>query len=365
MSTIQGNLAAVAKELDAAHKRLDKVRAGKSTANKIADATSGAESVRREWESQAPYVFEQLQALDENRINHLRDVLTQLQTHEVDQVERNRISAESCLNELLNVDTAEEISTFVARISAGAPTMRQPPVRSRQTSANLLSTPTPSRSQDDRASEIFTTSEGILRSGSAGGPPGNASSDRASTIILIVAVTPAPEPKPRGFGLRRLGTVMTRRKDNKKTGDRPPSPEKRSRPHLGGLRRGTSSRNMQAIPSPDEETMPLPKFPPQREPSTPQPVRSQTLATSPSPPGPRRTPGSVNGDTVQSGPTRSSSMPISNGIPGGTAPVEEELQAPPLQTTEAASSQRDTEGFNVAPPADDEISRAQQEAAAR
>lgn len=162
MTTIQGNLAAVAKELEAAQRRADKIMAGKSAATKVAEATSSADAINREWQSQAPYVFEQLQALDESRINHLRDVLTQLQTHEVDQVERNRISAESCLNTLLNVDTKEEISAFVARTSAGAPTM-QPNTRSRTASGNMLSTPTPSRAQDDRASEISATSEGALR----------------------------------------------------------------------------------------------------------------------------------------------------------------------------------------------------------
>ena len=171
MSTIQGNLAAVAKELEAAQRRVDKMKGGKSATNKVADATSSAEAVDREWQSQAPYVFEQLQALDENRINHLRDVLTQLQTHEVDQVERSRITAESCLNTLLNVDTKEEISTFVARTSAGAPPAMQPSTRSRTASGNMLSTPTPSRAQDDRASDISASSEGGLRSASASGPP--------------------------------------------------------------------------------------------------------------------------------------------------------------------------------------------------
>ncbi|KAL8764663.1 MAG: hypothetical protein Q9194_006906 [Teloschistes cf. exilis] len=345
MSTIQGNLAAVARELDTAQKRVEKVKAGKSSGNKVADATAGVETLRREWNSQAPYVFEQLQALDENRINHLRDVLTQLQTHEVDQVERNRVSAESCLNVLLNVDTANEISTFVARSSSGPPTMQQAPVRSRQTSANLLSTPTPSRTQDDRASEISATSEGNLRSGSASGPPAPAT----------------PERKPRGFGLRRLGTVMSRRKDSKNAGDRPSSPEKRSRPVLSGLRRGTSSKNMQTIPSPDEEAMPMPKSPPHRESSSPHPIRSQTMAASPSPPEPRRTSGRVNGDTIQPAPTRSSSLPVPNGLPASSSQVEEQPPVPPPPTSQI---QRDTEGFNVAPPAVDEISRAQQEAAA-
>lgn len=119
VSTIQGNLAAVAKDVDGAHKRAAKLSTGKSSANKVANATSDVEAANQQWESQAPYVFEQLQALDEGRVNHLRDVLTQLETHEVDLVERNRITAETCLNALLNVDTSDEISTFVARISGG------------------------------------------------------------------------------------------------------------------------------------------------------------------------------------------------------------------------------------------------------
>ncbi len=115
ISTIQGNLAAMAKDLDGAQKKAQKLAGGKSNANKIASATSEVDVANSAWDSQAPYVFEQLQALDESRVNHLRDVLTQFETHEVDLVERNRITAESCLNALLNVNTAEEISTFVAR----------------------------------------------------------------------------------------------------------------------------------------------------------------------------------------------------------------------------------------------------------
>ncbi|KAI4240869.1 MAG: hypothetical protein L6R40_004864 [Gallowayella cf. fulva] len=347
MTTIQGNLAAVAKELDMAHKRVDKIKSGKGHARNIGDATSGAEAINREWESQAPYVFEQLQALDENRINHLRDVLTQLQTHEVDHVERSRVSAESCLNALLSVDTKEEISTFVARTSAGTPTM-QPPPRSRMASGNTLAAPVPSRGQDDRASEVSAASEGPFGSGSAGagGPP----------------LTPTPERKPRGFGLRRLGTVMGRRKDDKKPGDRAPSPEKekRSRPQFS-LRRGTSSKNMQTIPSPDEEAMPMPSSPPNRKTSSPPPTRSQTTAVSPSPVERRRMNDTVNGDAILPAPSRSSSMPIQNGIQTNAAPVVENLQAPPPQIAE---TQRDAEGFSVAPPAIDDISKAQQEATA-
>ena len=119
MGTIQGNLTSVAKEVDNAHKKASKLSGGKSSVNRIASATSYVEAANQLWESQAPFVFEQLQSLDETRINHLRDVLTQLETHEVDLVERNRVTAESCLNALLNVDTSDEISTFVARVAGG------------------------------------------------------------------------------------------------------------------------------------------------------------------------------------------------------------------------------------------------------
>ena len=169
MSTIQGNLAAVAREVEVAQKRAEKVKGGKSI-NKMSSATSDAEEASHQWQSQAPYVFEQLQALDENRINHLRDVLTQLQTHEVDLVERNRISAENCLNALLTLDTSEEISAFVARTSAGRPRI-QSSSRRGTTSENMLSTPTPSRTQGRRVSDASGTSESMPRSGPIPGPP--------------------------------------------------------------------------------------------------------------------------------------------------------------------------------------------------
>ena len=118
MSTMQGTLAATAKEVDGAHKKAAKLAGTKSSANKVANATLDVEAANQEWESQAPYVFEQLQDLDVSRIDHLRTVLTQLETYEVDLVERNRVTAESCLNALLNIDTKDEISTFVAKTSA-------------------------------------------------------------------------------------------------------------------------------------------------------------------------------------------------------------------------------------------------------
>lgn len=118
MSTISGNLASMAREIDSAKKKAEKLRekGAKAKASSVASAVADVENATLQWESQAPYVFEKLQAVDESRLNHLRDALTQFQTHEVDQAERNRISAEETLNVLLNIETADEIQTWAIRM---------------------------------------------------------------------------------------------------------------------------------------------------------------------------------------------------------------------------------------------------------
>lgn len=163
MATIQGNLQSMANDIEKAQRQSEKLKdkGNKAATGKVANASSDLENAQSQWESQAPYVFEQLQALDETRLNHLRDVLTQFQTHEVDQVERNRVAAEQCLNVLLNVETADEIKTFALRTTSGRP--RAERQRSRQSSVPTPSTPSaraappspaiPTPQSDDRASE--------------------------------------------------------------------------------------------------------------------------------------------------------------------------------------------------------------------
>jgi F-BAR domain only protein len=123
MSTIQGNLASMAKELEDAQHNSDKLskRAGKASAQKVENALSKLQTANQQWDSQAPFVFENLQSLDERRLNHLRDVLTQLETHEADLVERNRITVEQTLTALLEVDTAQEIRNWSQSAVAGKP----------------------------------------------------------------------------------------------------------------------------------------------------------------------------------------------------------------------------------------------------
>ena len=325
MSTVQGNLVSVAKEVDNAHRKASKLSGGKSSASKVANATSDVEAANQQWESQAPYVFEQLQSLDETRINHLRDVLTQLETHEVDLVERNRVNAESCLNALLNVDTSDEISTFVARVSGGetgepprlgtrngtgagierGPMANPPPIAPRAPS----SASTPSRRED--SSEM---------------PNQYSTSSRAAT---------GPPTKSGFGGLRRLGTVLGGRSKGAKDMDRPPSSEQRSRPTRNPLRRGPSSRqDMQTIDSPPLSSTHLPLSPPRHQQSLRDTASSQSNERPLSPPEPRRRDDQLNGDTSQQAPTRISSLPMTNGATTSStnqelATVQEGAYAPP------------------------------------
>lgn len=160
INTISANLQSMAKELDEAQERSDKLsrKGGKANAQKVDQATSRLEAAQQQWESQAPFIFESLQALDEQRINHLRDVLTQLVTHEVDQAARTQASAEDVLNTLLEVQTDQEIKNFVQRTTAGRPKLEKRTTSTRQ--GSVAATPSlapPSlsghRDDDDGVSE--------------------------------------------------------------------------------------------------------------------------------------------------------------------------------------------------------------------
>ena len=343
ISTIQGNLAAVAKDLDGAQKRAQKLAGGKSNTGKVANATSDVDAANQSWESQAPYVFEQLQALDESRVNHLRDVLTQLETHEVDLVERNRITAESCLNALLNVNTAEEISTFVAQNAGVDSNVPRGLASRRATTGSSVADPAPAPVAADIAPPGLTPSRERVRQEDNRQSPISTASRAGTGRCFRMQLThrtnnvtaPAPPPKSSFGGLRRLGTVLAGRSNKGAKGmDRPPSPEKRSRPMRNPLRRGTSShQNMESIPSPPSSASNLPVSPPR---NATQLIETDTTQSTERPPSQerRRLNDQVNGDTIQPAPTRVSSLPgMTNGTSGPAnrdlATVQETQAAPP------------------------------------
>lgn len=174
IATIQGNLTHLAKELEAAQDASDKLakKSGKANPAKVQNAAQKLATASSEWESQAPFIFEKLQAVDESRLNHLRDVLTQFQTHEADQVERNRVTAETTLNSLLEVDTAVEIHNFAVNATQGKPKLeRRPPARTGSTvsaASSSLQPPTPRAPVDDSASQHSSRNDSARNDASSG-----------------------------------------------------------------------------------------------------------------------------------------------------------------------------------------------------
>lgn len=137
------------------------------------------------------------------------------------------------------------------------------------------------------------------------------------------------------FGaLKRIGTVMSRRRQTPKPSDSASSPEKRSRPNLNPLRRGTGSRNMQAIPSPEASVVNLNPSSSRRETASPLPRASTTRETSQAPQSPlaiRKISDRRNGNEVSLPPSRAASLPLIN---GSSKSQEKQPIAPPEKQPE-------------------------------
>lgn len=326
MSNVQGNLGAMAKEIERAAEKTDKLvgKGEKADANKVANATSDLDNARVQWDSQAPYVFESLQALDETRLNQLRDMLTQLQTLETDQVEKSRVAAEQCLNVLLNVETADEIKTFALKSLSSKPRAPQ------------------------RASFMPA-----MPSSSSGTPSRGATNDAASEVSENT-----PEPK-KGFakGLKRFGTVMSRRRESKMPANLPsmaeaPEEKKSKSSPFGRLGRSKDSYGMEP---PQEEPATL------QRPASPNRVGSEILESPISRDAPQL--GEIphlNGNSAAAMTSTSGQMFANGSHQSDLA----DLEPPKPHTTTSPEPPRDSEGFSMPPTDLDPISQAQAEAAA-
>jgi hypothetical protein len=165
MQTIAANLASMAREFEDAQDKSDRLarKGGKASGPKVEAAATRLGAASQQWESQAPFIFESLQVLDEQRVNQLRDLLTQLMTHEADQAQRSQIASSEALQMVLEIQTASEVEAFAKRVTNGkvktekkAP--RPPSSAGRRSSAvesNTISPPTTAATnEDDRMSEI-------------------------------------------------------------------------------------------------------------------------------------------------------------------------------------------------------------------
>lgn len=323
MSNTQGNLNVLAKDMEKAAEKTEKLlgKGEKADANKVANATSDLDNARVQWDAQAPFVFRDLQALDEKRVNELRDMLTQLQTLEIDQVEKSRVAAEQCLNVLLNVETADEIKTFALRSMNTKP--RAPQRASFMPAMPGSSSGLPSRN-----------------------PPTN---DAASEISEST-----PEPK-KGFakGLKRFGTVISRRRESKMPSTLPSTAESPERkPKSSPFARMGRSKDSYGLEPPREEPSML------QRPSSPLRMGSEILESpvSRDPPQLGEIP-HLNGNSTQGSTTN-------NYANGGYNNDLADLEPPKPYTSTAVEPPRDSEGFSVPPAELDPISQAQADAAA-
>lgn len=348
MTTIQGNLASMAKDVERAQQKTDKLQTKSERADpgKVASASSELDNAQQQWESQAPYVFENLQALDETRVNQLRDLLTQFQTLEVDQVEKARVAAEQCLNVLLNVETQDEIKTFAIK------TLSKP-----------RPTATPRANRMSVVPGIGGSSSRTGTSSSNALAPIASNEDESSQFS---GNTPESSKKS-GFnkGLKRLGTVMSRR-TSKQPSTLPStseSPERKGRTLPGPFGRLGRNKDSYSLEPPQEERS-------SRRPSSPLRMGSEVME----PPGSRQeasSPASTRPPQLDPIPQLNGSRsPTGMAFPNGShqgdlADLEppKPVQKDPPMMPAAAEPQLDSQGFSVPSRDLDPISQAQADAA--
>ncbi|KAL2164922.1 hypothetical protein VTH06DRAFT_218 [Thermothelomyces fergusii] len=327
MQTISANLSAMAKELEDATEKSEKLnrKGGKASAQKLDQAASRLDLATQTWDSQAPFIYETLQALDEQRINHLRDVLTQFETHEVDQATRTRTAAEKVLNVILELKTAEEIQNFVQRTVAGKPKVERKPYARQPTP--VTPTAAPSSLTADDASEH--------------------SGYRENNPL---------ESKLRS----RIGTILTRRRQSVHGGfGQLGSPPK----SIGSFSRGLGSSHSQTL-SPRASYHNLAgsqhKLSSVVESSTGGQGRDPAAETEQAKLSHEGTNGDNSGDIPKDVP------PSQPSLLNGTAQDTSDASgsAPPSQQRGGDGPNKDADGFTIPPQMNDPISQAQREAAA-
>ncbi|TEA14348.1 Cytoskeletal protein syp1 [Colletotrichum sidae] len=336
IQTISANLTSMARELEDAQKKTDALakKGPKTNAQKMADATARLEQTTQQWESQAPFIFETLQALDEQRVNQLRDLLTQYQTHESDQAQRSLTKAADTLASMLEISTELEIASFKEKIVSGKPRLEKRVTTSRQssglppsqTSQSLAPPPSSLGQHDDDTSD---------HSGQADGKS---------------------ESKLRS----RIGTMLGRRRQSVHGGFGPISPQKTGgAPSFGrGLSSSHSSR---------------PGLSPKASLNNLSDTNNRLSALPETPDSPRPPQSAGNDRSFHEGtngfgepPSDASRLNSSAGTVNGNHDASIMDVAPPPgppPSQAQAPEAKDAEGFTIPPPADDPISQAQREAA--
>ncbi|KAI1875118.1 uncharacterized protein JN550_002547 [Neoarthrinium moseri] len=341
IQTIQGNLQNMAKELDDAQKKSDALskKAGKTSAAKMDQATQKLDAATNQWESQAPFVFESLQALDETRMNQLRDVMTQYGTYEGEQAQQKQAEAEAVLNSLLDYHTADEVQAFAARITAGKPKVQ-------------------SRAPTTRQSSSFGAASSSLA------PPPSINVPASSAVAEDDRSDHSGQREEKGSENKlrsRIGTMLGRRRQSIHGGFGQLSPSKgpfgRTSRSSHGVSPRASSSNLGGS---DNRLSSLAERPG----SSDEPPRTSETREKPSHEGTNGVGSDAAADAI---PTIPESPPHVNGTSPALASADStaitDVPPPPGPPPSQKEPEKDAEGFSVPAASHDPISAAEREAA--
>lgn len=341
--TISNNLGNVAKELTDAQIKTDKLtkKGEKANSAKMNLASTKLESAQQQWDSQAPFVYESLQALDESRVNQVRDVLTQYQTHESDHAEQLQKVAAETLAIMLDIRTETEIEEFAKSITADKPPVALTRTSTRRSSvagqqpANVPPPPMPSTTTGLSATTIDEPNTPSKKATAPVEPEDSFAED-----------SPATTEGKSGSKLRRLGTLFGgRRRQSVHGGFGQLSPPKNG-PQFGRL--GSSGKGVSPRASVGnlQDSGRLTSL--AEDPDSPPPVRPKTSNDKPSQSN------GLGSDPSKLPEIATLSTTKSNGL-DSLSEVAPPAGPPP--------SQKDADGFVVRSPMNDPISEAQREAA--
>lgn len=339
IQNVQGNLHNMARELEDAREKSEKLskKGAKASTHKVDLAASRLDSAIQQWESQAPFIFESLQALDETRMNQIRDALTQYGTYAGEHAQQLQADAEGVLNGLLDYQTSSEIHHFVSKTTGG-----RPKIEKRAPTAGAPPAPPPAR-----------------QSSSTGG----ASTNAVQTPSLN-ALTPTTEDARSEYSVARdgpsenklrsrIGTMLGRRRQSIHGGFGQLSPAK-----------GPFGRNAKSShgPSPRASSTNLADSTHRlgslvERPDTDNPPRASTATGRLS----REDANGTNGDGTTDAPPKTSSSSRVN----GTSTATDVFDVPPPPgppPSHQKEPEKDSEGFSVPTASHDPISEAQKEA---
>ncbi|KAF3933284.1 hypothetical protein ABW20_dc0110020 [Dactylellina cionopaga] len=291
---MEGNLNGLAKAIDSNEDKVEKMKKKGKRAEpaKVAEATAGLKDAVGNWESQSPFIFEQLQAVDETRITLMRESLTRMQTLELDQMDHMKALMEATVQSLLDINTMDEIKAFANRVCGT------------KSSASIGSRPPSQRAPPAiQAPSIITDdSVSVHTSGSA---------EKASGHGTL------------GGGLRRLGTVFKGNRRNSSIfpyQSQSPLEHRTSNDRLGLGFKGSALGSGSQSANNSVHNLSVPSAEPSIVPRSNPPERLDTLTIS----------------------------PVSPIAPSPASPTKIEPPTPTASTSNQIT--KDSEGFSVPPP---------------